>query len=89
MSIMTVKRHGEVTSLIALLELLLPYVRSGVGSSVSGVIWTNTVYAEVLKLLLGDAKDMAKKTYEELELQLSHPVGLPVRGAIMQTYGTA
>lgn len=88
MAVMSVAKHGEVASLIALLALASA-VGSGVGSSVSGAIWTNTVYDELFRLLPDDKKDLAKRIYENLELQLSYPVGDPVREAIMQAYAIA
>lgn len=89
LAVFAVARHGEVASLLALLALASA-VGSGIGSSVSGAIWSNTVYAELLKLLPDDIpKDLAEKIYESLELQLSYPVGSPVREAIIQAYGIA
>lgn len=87
-SVMSVAKHGEVASLLALLGLSSA-VGSGVGSSVSGAIWTNTVYVELRRLLPEDAKDLAKEIYEKLGLQLSYPVGSPVRDALIQAYGIA
>lgn len=88
MAVMAIAKHSEVASLIALLGLSSA-VGAGVGSSVSGAIWSNTVYAELLRLLPDDAKDMTKEIYENLELQLSYPVGNPVREAVMLAYGIA
>lgn len=88
MSVMAVARHGEVASLLALLSLSSA-LGSGVGSSVSGAIWTNTVYVELVRLLPEGSEDLAKKIYEDLELQLSYPVGDPVREAVMQAYAIA
>lgn len=88
MAVMAVAKHGEVASLIALLGLSSA-VGSGIGSSVSGAIWTSTVYVELLRLLPDDAQDLAGEIYENLERQLSYPVGSPVREAIMQAYAIA
>lgn len=88
MAVMAVAQHGEVASLIALLGLA-GAVGSAMGSSVSGAIWTNTVYAELRRLLPDDAKDLAEEIYENLERQLSYPVGSPVREATIQAYGIA
>lgn len=88
MAVMAVAQHGQVASLIALLGLSSA-VGSAVGSSVSGAIWTNTVYDELLLRLPEESKGLAWKIYENLELQLSYPVGDPVREAIMQAYAIA
>ncbi|KAL2291231.1 hypothetical protein FJTKL_13867 [Diaporthe vaccinii] len=82
MAVMAVAKHGEVASLIALLGLSSA-VGSGIGSSVSGAIWTNTVYAELLRLLPDDSKDQVSGIYEDLQRQLSYPVGSPVRDPIV------
>lgn len=88
MSVMAVAKHGEVASLLALLGLASA-LGSGVGSSVSGAIWTNTVYVELLRLLPDESKYLAKQIYEDLDLQLSYPVGDPVRDALMLAYAIA
>lgn len=88
MAVMSVAKHGEVASLIALLGLSTA-IGSGIGSSVSGAIWTNTVYAELLRLLPDDTKDRAQEIYENLHVQLSYPVGSAVREAIIQAYTIA
>jgi hypothetical protein len=88
MAIMSIAKHGEVASLIALLGLSSA-MGEIIGSSVSAAIWSNTVYAELLRLLPDGTKDMAKEIYESLELQLSYPVGNPVREAVILAYSTA
>lgn len=88
MAVMAVAKHGQVAALLALLGLASA-VGAGIGSSVSGAIWTNTVYAELLRRLPEDARGDAWRIYEDLELQLQYPVGDPVREAIMQAYGVA
>ncbi|PSR75373.1 major facilitator superfamily domain-containing protein [Coniella lustricola] len=88
MAAMAVAKHGEVASLLALLGLSSA-VGAAIGSSVSGAIWTNTVYVELVQRLPDDAKHLAKLIYEDLERQLSYPVGDPVREALMQAYGIA
>lgn len=88
MAVMAIAKHGEVASLIALLGLSSA-VGAGIGSSVSGAIWTDTVYGELLELLPEDSKHLARRIYEDLELQLSYPMGEPIREAIVQAYGIA
>ncbi|KUI58342.1 Siderophore iron transporter mirB [Cytospora mali] len=88
MAVMSVAKHGEVASLIALLGLSTA-IGSGIGNSVSGAIWTNTVYTELLRLLPDDARDRAEEIYENLHVQLSYHMGSPVREAIIQAYAIA
>lgn len=88
MAVMAVAKHGEIASLIALLGLSSA-VGPGIGSPVSGAIWTNTVYAELLRLLPDDTKDQATEIHADLQRQLSYPVGSPVREAIVHAYSTA
>lgn len=47
------------------------------------------MYAELLRLLPDDTKDQASEIYEDLQRQLSYPVGSPVREAIVYAYTTA
>ncbi|OCL04408.1 putative siderochrome-iron transporter [Glonium stellatum] len=88
MAVMAVCEHGEVAALLALLGLFSS-VGGAVGSSVSGAIWTNTLPGALLELLPDAAKANVTDIYADLEIQLSYPVGDPVRTAIMEAYGIA
>jgi predicted MFS family arabinose efflux permease len=86
MAVMAVAEHGQVAALLALLSLSAS-IGAGIGSSVSGAIWTNTLPSQLLKLLPDEAKDLYMDIYGDLEIQLSYEIGSPVRDAIMQAYG--
>jgi len=88
MAVMAVARHGEVASLLALLSLASS-IGAGIGSSVSGAIWQNTVLEALLEYLPDDTKDLALDIYADLDTQLSYPMGSPVRDAINKAYGIA
>jgi hypothetical protein len=82
---MFIVEKENVASIIALLALFST-VGGSIGSFASGMIWTHTVYAELLRLLPEDAKDIAANIYQDLDLQLHYPVGDPVREAVIQAY---
>jgi hypothetical protein len=88
MAVMAVAEHGQVAALLALLSLASS-TGAGIGSAVSGAIWTNTLYGELLKRLPVDALDIALDIYGDLDTQLSYPFGDPVRTAIVCSYGVA
>lgn len=86
MAVMAVAKHGQVAGLLALLSLASS-VGAGIGSAVSGAIWSNTLYDQLLKRLPAETLDMAADIYESLDVQLSYPIGDPTRDAIIAAYG--
>jgi hypothetical protein len=88
MAVMSVARHGDIAALLALLYLASS-IGGAIGSAVSGAIWQNTVYDQLLQRLPADTLEMAADIYADIEMQLSFPVGDPTRDAIMAAYGEA
>lgn len=86
MAVMAVAKHGEVASLLALLYLSSS-IGAGIGSSVSGAIWTNTLLPQLMERLPAEVVDQAEAIYGDLELQIEHPIGDPIRDAINAAYG--
>ncbi|KAH8649662.1 major facilitator superfamily transporter [Tricladium varicosporioides] len=84
-AIMSLSSHAEIASLLALLALAAN-IGGAVGGSVSGAIWTNILPRELLKELPEEWKGDAWKIYEDLQVQLSFPVGSVVREAIIKAY---
>ena len=74
--------------MLALLGLF-GYVGGAVGSAVSGAIWTNTLPGALQKHLPEDALADWEDIYNDIDVQLSYPVGDPVRTAIQEAYGDA
>lgn len=88
MAVMAVAKHGEVAVLLAILALSAA-IGAGIGSSVSGAIWQNSL-PQLLEEYLPEAyKVNATDIYNDLDLQLSFEIDDPVRNAIIDAYGVA
>lgn len=77
--------HNNVASALAFLGVF-GSMGGAVGSSISGAIWTNTLPGALKRLLPESAKAGWRAIYESLDVQLSYPVGSPVRNAIALAY---
>ncbi|KAL4741516.1 major facilitator superfamily domain-containing protein [Aspergillus similis] len=77
--------HNNIASALAFLGVF-GSMGGAVGSSISGAIWTNTLPDALKRLLPESAKADWRVIYESLEIQLSYPVGSPVRAAIASAY---
>ncbi|CBF69883.1 hypothetical protein AN6238.2 [Aspergillus nidulans FGSC A4] len=77
--------HNNIASALAFLGVF-GSMGGAVGSSISGAIWTNTLPGALKRLLPESAKADWRVIYESLEIQLSYPVGSPVRLAIASAY---
>lgn len=80
--------HQHVAAVLALLSVA-GTVGNAMGATISGAIWTNT-FAQALarNLPAADLPDLAS-IYEDLDVQMSYPVGSATRLAIQATYGYA
>ena len=84
-AVMSVAEHGDIATLLALVSLSVSLGYS-IGSAISGGIWANTL-PEQLGLWLPDyAQGNLTEIYGSLDVQLSYPVGDPVRDAIVKAY---
>ena len=77
--------HNNIASTLAFLGVF-GSMGGAVGSSISGAIWTNTLPGALKRLLPESTKADWRVIYESLEIQLSYPVGSPVRVAIASAY---
>lgn len=84
-SVLTVSKHEDYAAMLALLSTF-GNIGGAVGSSVSGAIWTNILPKKLRAYLPDDMKDQWESIYEDLDLQLSYPVGSPTRTAIQNAY---
>jgi hypothetical protein len=84
-AVMAASTHEEYAAMLALLSTF-GNIGGAVGSSVSGAIWTNTLPGKLRELLPVELKDQWSTIYEDLEIQLSYPVGSPARIAIQDAY---
>ncbi|KAJ6070521.1 hypothetical protein N7467_011840 [Penicillium canescens] len=84
-AVMAASTHEEYAAMLALLSTF-GNIGGAVGSSVSGAIWTNTLPGKLREYLPAELKDQWSVIYEDLETQLSYPVGSPARIAIQDAY---
>ncbi|KAH8787946.1 major facilitator superfamily domain-containing protein [Diaporthe sp. PMI_573] len=80
--------HHHVAAALALLSVV-GTIGDAIGATVSGAIWTNTFPIALERYLPADAMDNFDMIYEDLDTQLSYPVGSETRLAIQQAYGYA
>jgi hypothetical protein len=80
--------HQHVASALALLNVV-GTVGDAIGVTISGVIWQNTYPNALRRLLPESAMDNFDNIYEDLDTQLSYPVGSETRIAIQDAYAYA
>lgn len=83
---MSLAKHGDIAALLALLGLSFS-IGSAIGSSVSGGIWAHTLPEQLAVWLPDYAQANLTDIYGGLDVQLSYPLGNPVRDAIIRAYG--
>ncbi|KAM5473414.1 hypothetical protein MauCBS54593_002209 [Microsporum audouinii] len=85
-AVMAAASHSEVAIVLALLGLF-SNIGGAIGQTVTGAIWSHTIPEQLAILLPDSAKDQAAAIYASLTTQLGHPVGTPIRNAIIAAYG--
>ncbi|KKY39023.1 putative mfs siderophore iron [Diaporthe ampelina] len=80
--------HHHVAAALALLYVV-GTIGGAIGATVSGAIWTNTFPNALEMYLPADAMENFDAIYEDLDTQLSYPVGSETRLAIQHAYGYA
>ncbi|KAE8153007.1 major facilitator superfamily domain-containing protein [Aspergillus avenaceus] len=88
MAAMATGGHETIAVSFALVGLFSK-IGSGVGSAISGAIWTSTVPHYLKKSLPDDKKHKARQLYGSIETVLSYPFGTPERDATVLAYGVA
>jgi len=88
MAAMASVAHGDMAAILAVLGLFSS-VGGAIGSSMSGAIWTNTLPGALADKLPEASKHLAAEIYGSLVVQLSYPMGDPVRTAIIEAYAVA
>lgn len=84
-AVMASAAHSDVAAVLAILGLF-GYMGGAVGNSISGAVWTHTLPGALRRLLPDDVKGDWETIYDDLEVQLSYPVGSATRSAIMDAY---
>jgi hypothetical protein len=80
--------HQHVAAALALLNVV-GTVGDAMGATISGAIWTNTFQKALVRNLPASALPDLDDIYDDLDTQLSYPVGNATRLAIQVSYGYA
>ncbi|EIW66653.1 hypothetical protein TREMEDRAFT_70004 [Tremella mesenterica DSM 1558] len=87
-AVLSVGSHNDSAAMLALLGLF-GYYGGAVGNSISGAIWTNTLPKYLKEYLPEETIDSWEDIYNDLDQQLSFPMGDPTRTAINEAYAVA
>jgi hypothetical protein len=88
LAVMSAAPHQNVAAVLAFIGLFSS-IGGGIGSAISGAIWTNTVPGELERLLPDNLKAQAFTIYGDITQQLAYPMGSPARMAIQEAFGVA
>lgn len=88
MAAMATGSHETVAVSFALVGLFSK-MGAGIGSAISGIIWTSTVPVYLQKYLPPEKKHKVAELYGSIEAVLSYPPGTPERDATILAYGVA
>lgn len=88
LAILAAVDHQHVAAVLALLYVV-GTVGDAVGSTISGAIWTNVFYKALERDLPASAMAAIEDIYDDLDTQLSYPVGSATRLGIQKAYGYA
>lgn len=88
LAILAAVDHQHVAAVLALLNVV-GTVGDAMGSTISGSIWTNTFYDALERYLPDSALDNIQDIYDDIDTQLSYPVGSAARLAIQEAYAYA
>ncbi|CAK7208003.1 hypothetical protein SEUCBS139899_010837 [Sporothrix eucalyptigena] len=87
MAVMAPVSHQEIAVVLAIYGLF-GSIGASVGETIAGALWTNDLPKALYNSLPADSKNLTESIYESLVVQLSYPVGSPIRDAINEAYGT-
>lgn len=85
LAIMASVGHQEIAVALALFGLF-GSVGAAIGLAIAGAIWNNVLPQKLLELLPADSKDQMATIFGDINVQLSYPIGSPVRDAIEGAY---
>jgi hypothetical protein len=84
-AVLSVSSHNNAAAVLGLLGVF-GNIGGGVGSAISGAIWTHTFPQYLEKYLPEESMDAFADIYGDLDVQLSYDFGTPTRDAIIQAY---
>ncbi|XAO25870.1 hypothetical protein I312_104700 [Cryptococcus bacillisporus CA1280] len=87
-SVLASASHNDAAAVLAFLGLF-GYIGGAVGNSISGAIWTHTFPNALAKYLPAEALPDLNTIYEDLDTQLSFPIGSATRTGIIEAYAEA
>ncbi|KAF2969490.1 hypothetical protein GQX73_g4053 [Xylaria multiplex] len=85
LAIMTRVTHQEIAVSLALWRLF-GSVGAAIGFAIAGALWTNILPGKLVEFLPDDAKSQAAEIFTSIVIQQEHPVGTPIRTAIIAAY---
>ncbi|KAA8911471.1 major facilitator superfamily domain-containing protein [Sphaerosporella brunnea] len=85
LAVMSTTKHQNVAAVLAVLGLCSS-IGGGIGSAISGAIWTSTLPEELRKRLPDNIKSQYYEIYSSLPVQLSYAWGSREREAIISAY---
>lgn len=77
--------HQEIAVVYAIYGLF-GSIGAAIGFAISGAIWTNVLPQKLEEFLPAGSKNLTSSIYNNLETQLSYPMGSPIRDAIIEAY---
>ncbi|KAH0360060.1 putative MFS siderophore transporter MirB-like protein, partial [Aureobasidium melanogenum] len=87
-AVLSASDHNNAAAALAFLNVF-GNIGGGIGGSISGAVWQHTLPSALQKYLPADALADWETIYEDLDTQLSYPMGDPVRDAIIKAYAIA
>lgn len=85
LAIMASVSHQEIAVGLAMWGLF-GSIGAAIGFAVSGALWTNIFPEQLYKALPDDSKNLTATIYGDITVQLSYPMGSPIRTAIIEAY---
>lgn len=85
LAIMASVSHQEIAVGLAMWGLF-GSIGAAIGFAVSGALWTNIFPGQLYKALPDDSKNLTATIYGDITVQLSYPMGSPIRTAIIEAY---
>lgn len=85
LAIMACVSHQEIAVALAMWGLF-GSIGAAIGFAVSGALWTNIFPGQLYNRLPEDAKNLTATIYGDISVQLSYPMGSPIRTAIIDAY---
>lgn len=86
LAILAAVDHQHVAAVLALLNVV-GGIGAALGGAISGAIWSNTYGSALLEYLPEDQKGNFSSLYDDINAQISYPVGSTTRRAIQDAYG--